>query len=352
MDDGEAVVRAALDAALGDYLARNRPDGVFALRAAGPGSVPGLADLAPAEYHLDLLPPTPTPQQRAAIADLGCVWVGERQARHQEGWRLVLADVATGDALDQLALRDWLRSSGSARAAYRAAYVRHGRDLADEQFLPQARAWKMEQVGFTPVQQALGALAEVPGPLMVASGWALDLWRGAPTRLHEDVDVVLPRDQQTAVQEALLAQGWRLDACVKGTYQPWDAPLPEEAHQVHARHPDFGAHLLDLLFTDMDADTWRYRRDPKISLPMAGARRLTADGLPYLAPEIVLLFKSGSPGREPRGKDQADFRRVLPRLDEGGRRWLAGVLPPGHAWQTELVGEGGPTSPALPAPES
>jgi hypothetical protein len=63
----------------------------------------------------------------------------------------------------------------------------------------------------------------------------------------------------------------------------------------------------------------------------AEAIRRTNDGLPYLAPEIVLLFKA----RWSRPKDEDDLNRVLPLLDAPARRWLRQALErvhPGHAW--------------------
>jgi hypothetical protein len=43
---------------------------------------------------------------------------------------------------------------------------------------------------------------------------------------------------------------------------------------------------------------------------------------PFLAPEIVLLYKS----KEPRATDQADFHNALPRLSIYARKWLAEAL--------------------------
>ena len=57
----------------------------------------------------------------------------------------------------------------------------------------------------------------------------------------------------------------------------------------------------------------------------------TADGIPYVVPEIVLLFKA----RDVRPKDQADFDRVAPILRTNRRDRLAGWLTrvtPDHAW--------------------
>jgi hypothetical protein len=62
---------------------------------------------------------------------------------------------------------------------------------------------------------------------------------------------------------------------------------------------------------------------------------LIADGVPYLAPEIQLLFKS----KGLRPKDYEDARRVIPLLNEEQRAWLRAHLPSGHEWTELLVNE-------------
>jgi hypothetical protein len=57
----------------------------------------------------------------------------------------------------------------------------------------------------------------------------------------------------------------------------------------------------------------------------------TDDGIPYVIPEVVLLFKA----KAPRPKDQSDFLQALPVMDSTRRSRLAGWLSrvhPGHPW--------------------
>jgi hypothetical protein len=61
----------------------------------------------------------------------------------------------------------------------------------------------------------------------------------------------------------------------------------------------------------------------------------TEDGIPYLAPELVLLFKA----KHIRSKDQADFDESLPGMTPRPRGTLAGLLArvyPGHPWLAAL----------------
>lgn len=69
-------------------------------------------------------------------------------------------------------------------------------------------------------------------------------------------------------------------------------------------------------------------------------KRLSCDvplNIPYLAPEIQLLYKAKP---ETLDKDQLDFDNAVPRLGRPERHWLLGVLegrfPRGHRWITIL----------------
>lgn len=64
---------------------------------------------------------------------------------------------------------------------------------------------------------------------------------------------------------------------------------------------------------------------------------MTADGIPYLKPEIQLLYKLG---RDYRKKDYADFVKTVPYLNKENIRWLWQSLkmqyPEGHKCITYL----------------
>jgi len=82
----------------------------------------------------------------------------------------------------------------------------------------------------------------------------------------------------------------------------------------------------------MEGDVWIYRRDPSIQRPWESVVERTSNGTPYLAPEIVLLFKAPHARQE---KNRTDLMRTLPLLDDERRRWLHAALRrahPGHEW--------------------
>ena len=63
------------------------------------------------------------------------------------------------------------------------------------------------------------------------------------------------------------------------------------------------------------------------------------DGIPYLAPEVVLLFKSKTSSGKERSKDKSDFEEVYLRLEPERRMWLRWALlavDPSHPWIERL----------------
>jgi len=66
----------------------------------------------------------------------------------------------------------------------------------------------------------------------------------------------------------------------------------------------------------------------------------TASGIPFLAPEVVLLFKSKNTSNRERSQDQIDFENVCPHLEPERRAWLRWALlatDQGHPWIDRLV---------------
>ncbi len=178
------------------------------------------------------------------------------------------------------------------------------------------------------LEHAVGLMSSYAAPWAIAGGWAIDLFLGVETRPHSDVDIaVLRRDQH--ILAGLLADA-RLVKMVNHEPVRWRAgeTLIAPIHEVHASWPD--GRQLEFLMNDADAAQWVYRRDPSLRLPLEVAFNADAD-IPFLAPEVVLLYKS----KQPTPKDVADFEAVRARLSTGGRAWLASALRcarPNHPW--------------------
>jgi hypothetical protein len=94
---------------------------------------------------------------------------------------------------------------------------------------------------------------------------------------------------------------------------------------------------MEVLLDASEQDLWMFRRNTEIRRPLLAVVRRNPHGVPYLAPEVQLLYKA----RSMRPKDQADFECVAPRLDAAARAWLRESLLktyPGHPWAATLEG--------------
>jgi hypothetical protein len=172
-------------------------------------------------------------------------------------------------------------------------------------------------------------LAEVAIRWCVAGGWALDLYAGGITREHEDLEIAVPAASFGFVRDALA--DFEFDVVGSGYVWPLDSAAFAVMHQTWVREPVTGIYRLDVFREPHDGDTWICRRDETIRLPYNQVIDTTADGVPFMAPEIVLLFKA----KHCRPKDQADFGGTLDLLGRAQRAWLADTLArvhPGHEW--------------------
>ncbi|MGW6282089.1 nucleotidyltransferase domain-containing protein [Kribbella sp. NPDC055071] len=197
----------------------------------------------------------------------------------------------------------------------------------------------MSSADRTPALTAVRDLfREYPCPYWVAGGWALDLFADRVLRPHDDVDVlVLARDldqlSQTFSSTRPLVE--HPETGERRTWLPAEqlAPGPHALVFPDADHPA----PIQILLAASDQDDWVYHRGRgTVRKPLAEVTLTSPAGLPYLAPEIVLLFKS----RNSRPKDDADFAGVSPLLSPVQREWLrAHIAPrfPDHSWLPALT---------------
>jgi len=173
-------------------------------------------------------------------------------------------------------------------------------------------------------------------PWFVAGGWALDLFLGHASRLHADIEVALFREDQYELRRHLT--DWEFEKVAGGERTSWAADewLPAPVHEIHGRQAQETELELEFLLNERRGDEWVYRRNPAIrrSLDEIGGR---AFGMPFLRPEIVLLYKA----KLPRAVDEQDLDAVIGSLDAKSRAWLAAALAachPGHRWLDILAG--------------
>ncbi|MGV9760284.1 nucleotidyltransferase domain-containing protein [Streptomyces tricolor] len=198
---------------------------------------------------------------------------------------------------------------------------------ADELDARWADAWRPEQVA-----ERLGGVGVA---WCVVAGWALDLFRGWQSRTHGDLEIAVPAAGFAEVRDRF--PEYAFDAV--GSGRIWaraGAEVLAATHQTWVRDPASGRFLFDVFREPHDGGTWICRRDDSLRLPYDAIIERNADGIPYLVPELVLLFKA----KEPRPEDHADFDGVLPLLSQARRDVLGGWLKhahPGHPWLARLA---------------
>jgi hypothetical protein len=180
-------------------------------------------------------------------------------------------------------------------------------------------------------------LAGFERPWWVVGGWAIEaftLEHGAGARReHEDIDVSILGCDVPALREHVgdSCQLWNIaDGALRPLIDRWpDVQHPES--QIWARRDARSPWIFDMPLTPDRDGLWTNKRIPDHVAPVEEVTWLAGDGIRYLDPEIVLLYKA----RLERGKDTRDLDRVWPLMDDRARAWLrekVALLHPGHAW--------------------
>src|SRR4051812_23327521 len=172
---------------------------------------------------------------------------------------------------------------------------------------------------------------DVAAPWWVAGGWGIDLWLGEQTREHLDLDVAVLRRDQNVFWKKLSTWDLHL-ATAPGVLSPWSpSVIPEPLHAVWCRPTPESGWAFEVLLNDSQGDEWLCRRDHSVRLRLAALGGRTSDGLPFLKPEVILLYKA----KNVRENDQTDFLASVSRLEPEARAWLRSAIQrvhPGHEW--------------------
>lgn len=190
-----------------------------------------------------------------------------------------------------------------------------------------------------PVQPTAVAalLADHEFPWWVAGGWAMDLFVGRSIRSHADIDIAVPRSAQADLADAF--KGWDIQVAAGGVLTPWtpgDWLEGGARHQFWMRREPSRGWMIEVLLEEGGPE-WMFRRNPEVRRPWGAFGLRSADGVPYVAPEIALLYKAAAHQVE---KNATDFEEVSPNLQAEQRAWLASALTtahPGHPWIAGLI---------------
>ena len=183
--------------------------------------------------------------------------------------------------------------------------------------------------------QIFALLAGFEPPWWIAGGWALDLYLERQTRPHADTDIEIPATAMTALAGRL--HGWDLRLASAGKLRRWDplSAVPHGVNSLWCRPADGEPWRFQIMLATTLDDAWIYRRDDRIRRNLADVGMRSDNGVPHLAPEIQLLYKS----KDVRPKDQQDFDTVIGRLRGAQQQWLRRALAlvsPGHPWLDRL----------------
>ncbi|WP_453996087.1 nucleotidyltransferase domain-containing protein [Bacillus nitroreducens] len=166
-------------------------------------------------------------------------------------------------------------------------------------------------------------------PWFFAGGWAIDLFIGKETREHTDIEFAIFRKDQLYLKDYL--KEWEFKKVMNGKFHAWENEFLElPIHEIHASNK-YSDDKIEILLNESNENNWIFRRDERISYPLDSIWSITETGIPYLNPEIVLLYKA----KNTREKDHRDFLNIKDNLDNKKKKWLKNALEihePQHKW--------------------
>lgn len=193
--------------------------------------------------------------------------------------------------------------------------------------------------------RAMQIMRSYKKPWYVAAGWALDLYLDHQRRDHADLDIATYREDQLDLQKHLSAYKLGKFTGPDGAerLEPW-APgelLIYPDFEIVAEENESGFPALEFLLNESEGNEWIWRKNREVRSPKSQVGMLSAEGIPFLGPEIVLLFKSQhiTGGAVNEQKDQADFDEIRDTLEFERRSWLKTTLEthyPDHPWIASL----------------
>jgi len=172
------------------------------------------------------------------------------------------------------------------------------------------------------IEQVADRFSRFDGDWWIAGGHAIDCFVGWETRHHADIDVEMFRSDRDALFDVF--PGWDMFTASGGGLTPWirGSAIAPHVFGIWARPASDAPWAVEVMLADGDHTTWRFRRDPRISLERGRLVRWTPAGIPYCTPEVQLLYKS----KQARPKDDVDLARVLHHMTTDQRRWLIDAI--------------------------
>jgi hypothetical protein len=212
---------------------------------------------------------------------------------------------------------------------------------------PQSRPWEPDEEDrafldvygdwdpLTPSELA-GLMAGFGPPWWVVGGHAIEAFTGVP-RFHEDLDLVVFSEHLPELR-AQLGRTFHLWSNHGGTLRVIDDRCPEPLHplsQVWMRVDARSPWRVDCILNASVDGRWQSRHDESLVADLEDVTWVHGDGVRYLEPELVLLFKA----KQVRAKDDLDLANAWPLLSGEKRTWLRDAVRaryPDHRWNPLL----------------
>jgi len=213
----------------------------------------------------------------------------------------------------------------------------------------------------------------------VCGGFGFDMFAGKELRTHGDFDIVVYKEDKQQVVNFMVDNGWTVygrfmeegrlitlqlfykieditDSYWNDCKNMWavkDGCLPQVLRKVDRVQGDMGdvytyqtrkwlvQDEIEFIEFEFDAkmnDDFVVQEKPLITRPLVQAI-LYRDDIPYLAPEIILFYKTDKFSSEHpnvRPKTESDFKAIMPLLSDESKAWLMNAIktayPDGHEW--------------------
>jgi len=202
-------------------------------------------------------------------------------------------------------------------------------------------------------------LENAPVSWAVCGGFAIDLFLGKETRAHGDIDICVFEKDRENILKHMLKSNWQVyEFRGNGKVRSLNAALSSEpgrnlmctsgACELVKFYPCEEEQLLwyeffhtglkqldyvEFLFNTSMEDAFNFDKSKGIKRELSKAI-LYHEGIPYLAPEIVLLYKASNADN---AEYQYDFEQAYLHMNEEQKSWflqgLDTLYPAGHKWR-------------------
>ena len=214
----------------------------------------------------------------------------------------------------------------------------------------------------------------------ICGGFGLDMFAGKALRSHGDFDIMVFKEDKHRVVQFLMDAGWTVYGRFMEEGRPvtqhlffkieeitedyWNdcnnmwaikpGCLPEVLHKLDRLQGEVYTYqsrkwlvedkleFIELEFDTREGDDYVVQESPRIIRPLDKAI-LYCDDIPYLAPEVILFYKSdkfSSEHPQVKIKTESDFKAMMTVLPDESRMWLIKALeiayPEGNVWIEKL----------------